>query len=441
MSARKKASKDPSPFGRAAAWIDNATDGVIALQGELVKRNAVGPLNGGPGELEKADFVESWMAGQGFPPVRRLTSMDNGVPRPNLAVILPGRDHSRRLWVMAHLDVVPAGEASLWKSEPFVLRVEGDKLVGRGVEDNHQGIVCALLAAKALLVAGVVPECDVGLLFVSDEETGSIHGLRWLLDHHKELFGPQDAFLVPDAGNEDGTLVEVSEKAILWLRLKTLGKQVHASTPHLGRNAMTAGAHLVVRLNELYQRFDARDPLFDPPSSTFEPTKHDANVPNVNTIPGEDVFYLDCRILPSVSVEAVQLAVREIASEVSRQNRVVVNVDVIQREDAAPATPPTADLVQKTIKSIRKVYNVDARPKGIGGGTVAAYLRRLGWPVVVWARQDETAHQPNEYVWIPNILGDAKVFVDLMIGEQPPAPAVVEAVEGVEGVIEEAVEA
>jgi len=78
------------------------------------------------------------------------------------------------------------------------------------------------------------------------------------------------------------------------------------------------------------------------------------------------------------------------------------------------------------IRSVRKVYNVDARPKGIGGGTVAAYLRRLGWPVVVWARQDETAHQPNEYVWIPNLLGDAKVFADLMIGEPPPAPAVVE---------------
>lgn len=424
MSARKKASKDPSPFGRVATWIDNAAEGVVALQSELVKRNAVGPQNGGPGEVEKADFLEAWMAGQGFPPVRRLTAMDNGSPRPNLAVIVPGRDHSRRLWIMSHMDVVPPGDATLWKSEPFALRVEGDKLVGRGVEDNHQGIVCSLLAAKALQVCGVEPECDVGLLFVSDEETGSVFGIRWLLDHHRDLFGPNDAFLVPDAGNEDGSLVEVAEKAILWMRLKTLGKQVHASTPHLGRNAMTAASHLVVRLADLYTRFDSRDPLFDPPMSTFEPTRREANVPNVNTIPGEDIFYLDCRVLPSVSVEAVQLAVREIASEVSRQHRVVVNLDIVQREDAAPATPPGAELVQRVIQSVRKVYNVDARPKGIGGGTVAAYLRRLGWPVVVWARQDETAHQPNEYVWIPNLLGDAKVFADLMIGTPPPAPPV-----------------
>jgi succinyl-diaminopimelate desuccinylase len=426
MAARKKASRDPSPFGRASLWIDNARDEAITLQAELVRRNAVGPLSGGPGELEKADFLEAWMVAQGFAPVRRLTSMDNGIQRPNLVSVLPGRDRSRCLWLMSHMDVVPPGDVSSWRSEPFVLRVEGDKLVGRGVEDNHQGIVSSLLAVKALIVNGVQPECDVGLLFVSDEESASLHGIRWLLDHHRDLFGPNDSFVVPDAGNEDGSQIEVAEKSILWLRLKTVGKQVHASTPHLGRNAMTAGAHLIVRLADLYSRFDARDPLFDPPSSTFEPTRHEASVQNVNTIPGDDVFYLDCRILPSVSVEAVQLAVREIAAEVARHNRVVVNVDIVQREDAAPSTPPSCDLVQRVIRSVRKVYNVDARPRGIGGGTVAAYLRRLGWPVVVWARQDGTAHRPNEYVWIPNLLGDAKVFASLTIGEVAPETSVID---------------
>jgi len=33
---------------------------------------------------------------------------------------------------------------------------------------------------------------------------------------------------------------------------------------------------------------------------------------------------------------------------------------------------------------------------------------------VVWARQDGTAHQPNEYCWLPNILGDARVLLRLM---------------------------
>jgi len=58
---------------------------------------------------------------------------------------------------------------------------------------------------------------------------------------------------------------------------------------------------------------------------------------------------------------------------------------------------------------------VDAKPIGIGGGTVGAYLRNQGFDCVVWARLDETAHQPNESAALANIIGDAKVFVSLML--------------------------
>jgi succinyl-diaminopimelate desuccinylase len=422
MAGRKRGPKDETPFGHAAARLEAASAEMVELQVELTKRNAVGPANGGPGELEKADFLEAWMRERGFPEIRRMTSDDNGVPRPNLAVILPGHDRSRRLWFMSHMDVVPPGDLSLWKSDPFAVRIEGDKLVGRGVEDNQQGLVSTLFAAKAILDEGIKPVCDIGLLLVSDEETSSRHGIHFLLDRYPDLFGPDDSFVVPDAGNEDGTMVEVAEKSILWLKLRTVGKQVHASTPNLGINAFTAGSHLVVKLRELYDRFDLRDPLFDTPMSTFEATKKEPNVGNINTIPGEDIFYLDCRILPQTSVEEVFRAVREMGNEVARQHRVVISAEVIVREEAAKATPADAPIVGTLIDSIRKVYKVEAKPSGIGGGTVAVHLRKKGLPVVVWSRMDDTAHQPNEYIWIPNMVGDAKVFADLMIGPQvPPA--------------------
>ena len=61
------------------------------------------------------------------------------------------------------------------------------------------------------------------------------------------------------------------------------------------------------------------------------------------------------------------------------------------------------------------MYGVEARAEGIGGGTVAAYIRRAGFPAVVWARMDETMHAADEYVLIPNLLGDAKVFAFLAL--------------------------
>jgi succinyl-diaminopimelate desuccinylase len=426
MAGRKKAEADATPYGRVSRALDKSRDAMIAMEAELVKRNAVCPANGGPGEGDKADWLESWLAANGFPPVTRRVAMDGTVPRPNLYLRIPGRDRTRCLWFMTHLDVVPATEDG-WKTDPFTMRVEGDKLVGRGVEDNHQGLVGSVFAAKVLLDQGLEPACDVGLLFVADGETGSTLGIRWLLDHHADLFGPADAFVVPDAGNEDGSQVEVAEKAILWLKFRTVGRQVHASTPNLGKNALTAGSALVVKLRDLYERFDLRDPLFDPPMSTFEATKKDPNVGSINIIPGEDVFYMDCRILPPIPVDQVLAVIRGMCDDVARQNRVVIHLDVVQREDAAPATAPDTPLVQRLVKSVRKVYNTDAKPRGIGGGTVAAHLRRAGHPAAVWSRMDETAHQPNEYVWIANLVGDAKVFADLMLGDpkpsEPPSPA------------------
>ncbi len=52
---------------------------------------------------------------------------------------------------------------------------------------------------------------------------------------------------------------------------------------------------------------------------------------------------------------------------------------------------------------------------GIGGGTCAAFFRREGMPAVVWSTIDETAHQPNEYANVANLVNDAKVFASLAI--------------------------
>jgi succinyl-diaminopimelate desuccinylase len=97
--------------------------------------------------------------------------------RPNLAAVVPGRDASATFWVISHTDIVPPGDAELWTSPPYELRVEGTLIYGRGVEDNHQGMVASLLVAEALGAASDPPPINFGMLFVADEETSSSKGL------------------------------------------------------------------------------------------------------------------------------------------------------------------------------------------------------------------------------------------------------------------------
>lgn len=316
---------------------------------------------------------------------------------------------------MAHMDVVPPGDLNLWKTDPFKAVVKGDKIYGRGSEDNQQGLVSGLLAVKAMMELGFRPPCTYALLLNADEEIGSVYGIVDILKNHKKLFSKQDAFLVPDGGNPQGTMVEIAEKNMLWLKFTVMGKQTHASTPHSGNNAHRAGAHLIVKLEDLYKKFNKKNPLFAPETgSTFEPTKKEANVPNVNTIPGSDVFYLDCRVLPCYTNAEVLKVIRQITVGVEKQFKVKVKIDIVQEHASLP-TDKKAEIVALTATAAKAVYKNNPRPMGVGGGTVGAYLRNAGYPTVVFSKLDDMAHQPNEYSSIKNTLGDAKVFAHIAL--------------------------
>jgi len=407
---------DDELFLRVAARLEELAPEMVELQRQLVCRVAVGPDAGGPGEGEKAAFLAGLLKSWGLT-VEDYPAPDARVPggvRPNLVARLPGRTPGR-VWVLSHLDVVPAGDLSLWESDPFTLRVEGDRLYGRGTEDNHHGIVASLMAVRALLEVGAAPARSVALALVSDEETGSARGLDFLLREHPHLFSPEDLIIVPDAGNDQGTLIEVAEKSLLWLKLTLTGKQCHASRPELGRNTLRAAARAIVALEALEREFPQENPLFRPPVSTFEPTKKEANVPNINTIPGRDIFYLDCRVLPEYDLARVKERVLTLAQEAAAPFGVSVELEVVQEQPAAPITDPAAPVVRALARAIRRVYGREAAPQGIGGGTVAAFFRRRGLPAAVWMTVSDTAHQPNEYCLLSTLVGDAQVLAHVFL--------------------------
>ncbi len=389
---------------------------MIELQRDLTAVPALAPQSGGTGEWEKAAVLTKWLDRLGLGPVETHAAPDDRVPRgnrPNLVVTIPGRRTDASFWIMSHLDVVPPGEASLWESDPYTLVVKGDRLIGRGVEDNQQGLVSSVFAAVCLKEAGLTPDRTVRLLFVADEETGSEKGVQYLVAE-TDLFGPRDVALVPDGGSADGTEIEIAEKSILWLKFRIKGRQCHASTPQKGINAFEAGSHLVARLGVLRERYAAHDGLFDPPVSTFTPTKKEANVPNVNTLPGEDVFYLDCRVLPRENLDEVMRTIRGICDQVQTDFGVSIDIQEVQRA-SSPPTPANAPFVATLKGAVKSVYGVEGKTIGIGGGTVGAFLRKEGIPTVVWGRIAETAHQPNEYCLIDNLIGDALVMAVMML--------------------------
>ncbi len=89
-------------------------------------------------------------------------------------------DTPAKLGILAHLDVVPAGEG--WTHKPFAMTEEDGKLIGRGTSDDKGPAIAALYAMRAVKELGLPLRSGVELILGTDEENGSAD-LAYYMQH------------------------------------------------------------------------------------------------------------------------------------------------------------------------------------------------------------------------------------------------------------------
>lgn len=127
-------------------------------------------------------------------------------------------DEEKTIGIFTHLDVVPAGNG--WNSEPFDLKIEDGKLIGRGVSDDKGPVIAAFYAIKALRESGIKINNRIRLFFGLDEETN----LRCIERYNKTEKAP-DVTLVPDA---DFPVTNYEKGLINFDIKKTVNSDVHS---------------------------------------------------------------------------------------------------------------------------------------------------------------------------------------------------------------------
>jgi len=108
------------------------------------------------------------------------------------------------LGILAHLDVVPAGDG--WQTPPFEPTQVGDRIYGRGTSDDKGPAIAALYAMKAIKEAGIPLKREVRLILGCDEESGweDMHYYCEHCDMPKTGFSPDASF--PVINTEKGML-------------------------------------------------------------------------------------------------------------------------------------------------------------------------------------------------------------------------------------------
>lgn len=356
---------------------------VLQTLADLVRINSINSAyEGGPGEKDVAAYVRAFFEKRGI----EVWEQEVFPGRNNVIARVPGRDPSRRLVYEAHMDTVSIKGMTI---DPFDPVIRDGKLYGRGSVDDKAGLAAMMHAVADIHASGETPPCELWLAAVVDEEY-SFRGVVKLCE------GLQAAAAVVAEPTEFKCVI--ASKGVLRWRIRTRGKAAHSAKPHLGVNAITAMARVVLALNEDHQRLQhTQHPLLGPATCNVGVIKGGVQV---NFVPDEAVIEIDRRLLPGEEVETVLAHYQALLNGLMIEHPgLVAEMETPPLLQDWPFQTDAATPLVNLSRDILRGMGRDAPPCGVPFGSDASKFARLGIPTILFGPGSiDQAHAAVEYV-------------------------------------------
>lgn len=280
------------------------------------------------------------------------------------------------LLLNSHIDTVPAVEG--WAGDPWVPKIEGERLVGLGSSDAKASVAALL---EAFLTVSLPPQGTLLFAATCDEETGG-HGL--------EELAPRLSFDAAIVGEPNGFRPAVAQKGLLKLRLTARGRAGHAARPHLAVNAIVRAAQDVLAIENL--SFDTEDPFVGRPTAAATMVRGGVRS---NVVPDVCEITVDARTVGAFDNDAMLAAIRA---------AVDADVEVL----SARLKPVAGDASWK----IARAASAAAGGASITGFPSVSDLAHLGGrPAVVFGPGEPgQSHAANESIAVADVLAAPDVY-------------------------------
>jgi acetylornithine deacetylase/succinyl-diaminopimelate desuccinylase-like protein len=363
---------------------------------------------------------------------------------------------SPRLLLMAHTDVVPVEDESLWEHPPFSGAIDRGRVYGRGADDDKGDVVAYLMALVLLQRAGVPLQGELIYLAAADEESGGRWGAGWVAERMPDLIRAD--YAVNEGGSTpirttNGLLYPVcsGEKSRLEARLTRKGRSGHASRPWTADNPVPVLADAIQRIQAYDAEVDVSHPFFrevlsalgvaqaptaenidriadgltDQPAlgtflkaasrMTVTPTMLSAGVKS-NSIPDRASLVCDVRGLPGQD----DVFVRQELEHVLRGLDVDIDVAYTAVSNASPADAAFVGLIHQALVAALGDDSVRLVPALTIGFTDSRFVRPLGTQVYGFSPHHPAAeplragvHGNNEFMEIESLLLRTKFAIAL----------------------------
>jgi len=361
---------------------------VVELCKELIARPSVTPDEAGCHDLisqrlQKAGFtIESL-------PFKSEQS-------PQVENLWARRGKAEPLVVFAgHSDVVPTGPESDWTSPPFEPTVRDGHLYGRGATDMKSGVAASIIAAERFIEEHPNHPGSIGFLITSDEEGPSINGTKKVIDELTRRGEKIDYCIIGEASSEKqlGDQIRVGRRGSLHGKLIIKGKQGHIAYPVPGQNPIQNG---LLALDQLAKTVWDKGNEYFPPT-TFQISNIHAGTGALNVVPGAMEVRFNFRFSTALTVDELQLRVRQILNEHP------IKYDLSWDVSGHPFLTKQGKLINVAKEAIQAVVGISPALSTGGGTSDGRFIAPTGAEVIELGPQIGTAHQIDEAVNIEEL--------------------------------------
>lgn len=366
---------------------NNTTYDAVELTARLIRCPSVTPHDAGALEL-----LGQVLADAGFD----CTRVDrNGTA--NLFARWGAKGAAKSLGFNGHTDVVPAGDASLWRFDPFSGALADGKIWGRGACDMKSG-VAAFVAAAVDFVRDTPPEGAIVLAITGDEEGDATDGTVAILDWMATQGERLSHCIVgePTCPTMMGEMIKNGRRGSMNARITATGSQGHAAYPHRAKNPLPALVRLLDRLAK--SSLDHGSANFDP--STLALTTIDTGNPASNVIPANAHAMLNIRFNDLHTGESLSRWLRAEAATIAATTEIEFDIQIKVSGESFVTEPGWfTDLVSDAVEA-----ECGQRPiLSTSGGTSDARFIKNHCPVVEVGLVGASMHQTDEHVDVAHI--------------------------------------
>jgi acetylornithine deacetylase len=370
---------------------------VAELASQLVAIESINPdvVPGGSGEAGVARFVAEWCERAGLE-----TSVTEPAPgRPNVVAVARGSGGGRTLVLNAHTDTV--GVAGM--VDPFVARIDGGRLYGRGSYDMKGSLAACMLVTADAARRGL--RGDVVLTAVSDEEFASV-GTEAVAASIRA-----DAAIVTEPTEMH---VAVAHRGFVCFEIETIGRAAHGSRPHLGIDAIGKMGRVLVGIEELDRELRAHPTHSRLGSGSVHGSLIEGGQ-EYSSYPARCLLQAERRTIPGETAELAEGEIRDILSASGRDDpEFKGDVRVVAAREPFEVAED-AELVDVVRRSAASVIGVEPDVVGVSFWADSALLSASGVQTVLFGPRGEGAHAEVEWVDVDDLERCVEIYAAVAV--------------------------